>query len=334
MPHSPTDSRGAGSVPPQGGATAHHPLVGFASTKKSPSPLHCGGCTSRRLRACSRRGRLEAPRFVGLSSAREPGGGFALSRYTLARILRGKCAHYPPFTVAASLSGRIPRKQQDKGSKTENTSSLATVTSIFHNALTYCHRFGPAPLRLSARQAVPGPREISCCKLSSRRVRAWHRSASQSSCTPIIVVASHILLFFSPPSKVIERRLKKTRLFLKGGHMAAALVGFGSSRLLGSSWAGLVGRVVLAVARAGRGVAVFWRWRVGVRAFRMSLCGRVLALVCWPWGVACACVGMCALMCCVWPWCGVGCVCYWPVSCWRCSCSGVARWLACLWLVV
>jgi hypothetical protein len=34
------------------------------------------------------------------------------------------------------------------------------------------------------------------------------------------------------------------------------LVGFGGSRLLGSAWAGLVGRVVVAVARAGRGVAV------------------------------------------------------------------------------
>jgi hypothetical protein len=35
-----------------------------------------------------------------------------------------------------------------------------------------------------------------------------------------------------------------------------ALVGFGGSRSLGPAWAGLVGRVVLAVSRAGRGVAV------------------------------------------------------------------------------
>jgi hypothetical protein len=35
-----------------------------------------------------------------------------------------------------------------------------------------------------------------------------------------------------------------------------ALVGFGGSRSLDSAWAGLVGRVVLAVARASRGVAV------------------------------------------------------------------------------
>jgi len=35
-----------------------------------------------------------------------------------------------------------------------------------------------------------------------------------------------------------------------------ALVGFGGSRSLGSAWAGLVGRVVVAVARVGRGVAV------------------------------------------------------------------------------
>jgi hypothetical protein len=47
---------------------------------------------------------------------------------------------------------------------------------------------------------------------------------------------------------------KKARLFLRGCPMA--LVGFGGSRSLGSSWAGVVGRVVVAVARAGRGVAV------------------------------------------------------------------------------
>ena len=35
-----------------------------------------------------------------------------------------------------------------------------------------------------------------------------------------------------------------------------ALVGFGGSRSLSPAWAGLVGRVVVAVARAGRGVAV------------------------------------------------------------------------------
>jgi hypothetical protein len=35
-----------------------------------------------------------------------------------------------------------------------------------------------------------------------------------------------------------------------------ALVGFGGSRSLGRAWSGLIGRVVVAVARAGRGVAV------------------------------------------------------------------------------
>lgn len=52
--------------------------------------------------------------------------------------------------------------------------------------------------------------------------------------------------------------------------MAAALVGFGGSRSLGSSWAGVVGRVVLAVARAGRGVAVCSG--AGASAFVRSAC--------------------------------------------------------------
>lgn len=52
--------------------------------------------------------------------------------------------------------------------------------------------------------------------------------------------------------------------------MAAALVGFGGSRSLGAAWAGLVGRVVLAVARAGRGVAVCSG--AGASAFVRSAC--------------------------------------------------------------
>jgi hypothetical protein len=49
-----------------------------------------------------------------------------------------------------------------------------------------------------------------------------------------------------------------------------ALVGFGGSRSLGSSWAGVVGRVVLAVSRAGRGVAVCSG--AGASAFVRSAC--------------------------------------------------------------
>jgi len=56
--------------------------------------------------------------------------------------------------------------------------------------------------------------------------------------------------------------------------MAAALVGFGGSRSLCSSWAGFVGRVVLAVARAGRGVAVCSG--AGASAFVRSACPSAL----------------------------------------------------------
>ncbi len=45
-------------------------------------------------------------------------------------------------------------------------------------------------------------------------------------------------------------------MFLFSWGCPMALVGFGGSRSLGSAWSGLVGRVVVAVARAGRGVAV------------------------------------------------------------------------------
>lgn len=49
-----------------------------------------------------------------------------------------------------------------------------------------------------------------------------------------------------------------------------ALVGFGGSRSLGRAWSGLVGRVVVAVARAGRGVAVCSG--VGASAFVRRAC--------------------------------------------------------------
>ena len=49
-----------------------------------------------------------------------------------------------------------------------------------------------------------------------------------------------------------------------------ALVGFGGSRSLGSSWVGVIGRVVLAVSRAGRGVAVCSG--AGASAFVRSAC--------------------------------------------------------------
>jgi hypothetical protein len=49
-----------------------------------------------------------------------------------------------------------------------------------------------------------------------------------------------------------------------------ALVGFGGSRSLSSAWSGLVGRVVVAVARAGRGVAVCSG--AGASAFVRSAC--------------------------------------------------------------
>jgi hypothetical protein len=52
--------------------------------------------------------------------------------------------------------------------------------------------------------------------------------------------------------------------------MVAALVGFGGSRSLSSAWSGLVGRVVVAVARAGRGVAVCSG--AGASAFVRSAC--------------------------------------------------------------
>lgn len=50
----------------------------------------------------------------------------------------------------------------------------------------------------------------------------------------------------------------------------AALVGFGGSRSLGPAWARLVGRVVLAVSRAGRDVAVCSG--AGASAFVRSVC--------------------------------------------------------------
>jgi len=49
-----------------------------------------------------------------------------------------------------------------------------------------------------------------------------------------------------------------------------AFVGFGGSRSLGSAWSGLVGRVVVAVARAGRGIAVCSG--AGASAFVRSVC--------------------------------------------------------------